>query len=167
MQKSVVISIPVPKHVKQFMLAEFGPEEPLRVHQNQFLGNAVKLVLIKNPFRQNRKKLDPNQKHAPRKQEHVKIVLPTALKHFTISEERLQHLGQFLQKFFTQQMYQFIKGAVHYTQNETDAVRSFCRVYNIDPDSYDDETARKAWRDYKNKVFEANTSLTELAETDS
>ncbi|TPE43957.1 hypothetical protein [Pontibacter mangrovi] len=125
------------------------------------MGNAVKLVLIKNPYRINRQKL------APVRQEHVKIVLPTSLKHYTISEERLQHLGQFFQKFFTQQMFQFIKGAVHYTQNETDAVRSFCRVYNIDPDSYDDETARKAWRDYKNKVFEANTSLLELSGNES
>lgn len=159
MCKQVVISVPLKRHVKEFLLREFGPVEPLRIDQRQFIGQTVKLVLTKNPYRINTRKRIQCEESRP---DILKIVLPTSLKHHVIEDARILDLSKFFEKFFVQQMVQFIKGAVHYTQNETDAVKVFCRAYNINPDHYDDETARKAWRDYKNNLFEANSQYMEL-----
>lgn len=139
-----VISIPVKRHVLQFFESEFGPQ-PMYIHQNQFLGSTLKLVLTKQPYRINRPKLVLPAK----RQVQMQVQLPKALKHYIVEEQGLQELGKWMEKFFLQQLISFVKGAAAYGQPEYNALVKFFAHYNLDADSYDIESARKAMRDYR------------------
>lgn len=135
-------------HVRQFLLKELGPE-PVSIHQNTFMGRSVRMKTEKLPYRQ----LDrPVAASGP----VLKLVLPTALRHHTLTAESAKQIGEMLNKFFQQQMIQFVKGQVAVTQNERAALRSFYNLYEINPSDYDLEEARKVYRDYRDKVMKAN-----------
>ncbi|GAB2954660.1 hypothetical protein GCM10027048_20190 [Hymenobacter coalescens] len=152
MKNTPTFAIPVPGHVKQFLLSEFGPE-PLNIHQNTFMGRVTLMKVEKVPFRQLEKESKPDPK------KNLLIALPTALKHYRITPDGGREIGEMLQKFFQQQMILFVKGQVAATGNERAALRSFFNLYGLDPDAYDLEVARKVYRDYKDRVLKANGHL--------
>ncbi|MDO7851581.1 hypothetical protein [Hymenobacter convexus] len=148
MSASPVFAIPVRAHVRQFLLKEFGPDI-WQIHQNTFLGRTVRMKVEKLPYRQlNRPEVATGTV--------VRLSLPTALKHYTLTPESAKEVGEMLDKFFQQQMIQFVKGQVAVTQNERAALRSFYKLYDINPSDYDLEEARKVWRDYKDRVLKEN-----------
>lgn len=148
MSKPTVYAIPVRDHVRQFLLKEFGPE-PWQIHQNTFLGRTVGMKVEKLPYRQ----LDRPE---PITGSVLRLTLPTALKHYTLTPESAKKLGLVLDKFFQQQFIQFVKGQVAVTQNERGAVRCFYKLYDINPSDFDLEEARKVYRDYKDRVLREN-----------
>lgn len=148
MSKPTVFAIPVRAHVRQFLLKEFGPE-PWQIHQNTFMGRTVRMKVEKLPYRQ----LDRPE---PIVGSVLRLTLPTALKHYTLTSSSAKEVGEMLDKFFQQQMIQFVKGQVAVTQNERAALRSFYKLYDINPSDYDLEEARKVYRDYKDKVLREN-----------
>ncbi|UOQ96633.1 hypothetical protein MUN81_15460 [Hymenobacter sp. 5317J-9] len=148
MSASPVFAIPVRAHVRQFLLKEFGPDI-WQIHQNTFLGRTVRMKVEKLPYRQlSRPEVATGTV--------VRLSLPTALKHYTLTVESAKEVGEMLDKFFQQQMIQFVKGQVAVTQNERAALRSFYKLYDINPSDYDLEEARKVWRDYKDRVLKEN-----------
>jgi hypothetical protein len=148
----MIKDIPVSRHIKSFLTAEFGPE-PIAIHQNTFLGSVILLVAEKSPYRQCAPKLNTE------KLVTIKVKLPVTLKHRTISPESLKSLGVFFDKLFRQQFIMYMKGQVKITNNEYHAICSFYKDYQINPDDLDLETLRKVWRDYKEKVYRSNTRL--------
>ena len=148
MSKPTVFALPVHAHVRQFLLKELGPE-PINIHQNTFMGRSVRMKTEKLPYRQLDK---PVAVTGP----VLKLVLPTALRHYSLTLESAKQIGEMLNKFFQQQMIQFVKGQVAVTQNERAALRSFYKMYEINPTDYDLEEARKVYRDYRDKVMKAN-----------
>ncbi|WP_375418146.1 hypothetical protein [uncultured Hymenobacter sp.] len=147
--KAPAFAIPMRPHVKQYFLKEFGPE-PLQIHQNTFLGRMVAMNVEKQPYRQLHRVV------APSEQASYRLTLPTALKHYVLTLESLREMGETLDKFFQQQLILFVKGQIAVTGNERAALRSFFKLYEINPSDYDLEAARKVFRDYKDKVLKAN-----------
>lgn len=147
--KLPIFAIPVRPHVRQFLLCEYGLEQPHAVHQNTFIGRAVRMKLEKQPFRQlNRgEQVEGASWH---------FTLPTALKHYTLTLESARQLGQMFDKLFQQQLIMWVKAQVAATGNERLALRTFCKNYDIDPSHADLETLRKIYRDYKDKVLNEN-----------
>jgi hypothetical protein len=148
LSKPAVFAIPVRAHVRQFLLKEFGPDI-WQIHQNTFLGRTVRMKVEKLPYLQLHK---PDVATGS----VVRLQLPTALKHYTLTIDSAREVGEMLDKFFQQQMIQFVKGQVAVTQNERAALRSFYKLYDINPSDYDLEEARKVWRDYKDRVLKHN-----------
>ena len=144
-----MFAIPVRPHVRQFLLQEFGVEQPWPIHQNTFLGRVVRMKIEKHPFRQLRR---AEKVEGP----VVQLTLPTALRHYTLTVESARQLGEMLEKFFQQQMFVFVKGHVVASQNERAALRCFCKLYDIDPSDADLELLRKTYRDYKEKLLRTN-----------
>jgi len=149
--KLPVFAIPVRPHVRQFLLQEFGGgEQPLPIHQNTFLGRVVRMKIEKVPFRQVRPKETEVQGAV------FRLTLPVALKHYIITCDGARQIGEMLEKYFQQQLIQWVKGQVVATQNERAALRSFCKYYDIDPSDADLEMLRKIYRDYKDKLLRHN-----------
>lgn len=149
MKNPTVFAIPVRPHVLQYLLHEFGAEQPHAVHQNTFIGRVVRMKIEKQPFRQLHR---PEQPVGAAYQ----LTLPTSLKHYTLTPEAARQIGEMLDKLFQQQLIMFVKGQVIATQNERLALRSFCKLYDIDPSDADLEMLRKIYRDYKDKVLREN-----------
>lgn len=156
MKNTPTFAIPVPAHVKHYLLRVFGPE-PLNIHQNTFMGRVTLLTAEKVPFRQ----LDKEARPDPRRS--LLISMPTALKHYRITPDGGREMGEMLEKFFQQQMIAFVMGQVVLSGNERAALRSFFNLYGFDPDEYDLETARKAYRDFKDRILKANGQLDLMA----
>lgn len=146
--KPTIYPVPVRAHVRQFLLKEFG-NDPWAIHQNTYLGRSVLMVVEKLPYR---------QLHRPEVLEGtaVRLTLPTALKHYTLTPESARELGAMFDKLFQQQLIMFVKGQVAVTQNELAALRCFYRLYDINPDDFDLEVGRKVYRDYKDKILREN-----------
>jgi len=144
-----VYAIPVLPHVRQFMLKKFGGAQPHPVHQNTFMGRVVRMKVEKQPFRQ------LNRAEQPQGAVYL-LSLPTSLKHHTITPEAAKQMGEMFDKLFLEQMIMFVLGQVVATQNERQALRSFCQLYDIDPSHADLEVLRKCYRDYKDKVLKEN-----------
>jgi hypothetical protein len=147
--KLSIFAIPVRPHVRQFLLLEYGVQQPHAVHQNTFIGRAVRMKLEKQPFR---------QLHRIEQTEGTSwhFTLPTALKHYTLTPDAAKQLGEMFDKLFNQQLIMWVKAQVAATGNEREALRTFCKNYNIDPSHADLETLRKIYRDYKDKVLREN-----------
>jgi len=156
--KSTVISLPVRPHVRQFLVQEFGPDNPEahRAHQNTYLGKQILLVAEKLPYRLQRVTAPPPLRTSYR------IQLPKVLKHFSITDEGRQRLGEGLEKYFQDALVMFVKGQVAVTGNELAALKTFFRLYDINPDDYDLEAGRKQYRDYKDKILRFNGQFLEL-----
>ena len=146
-----IYAIPVRPHVRQFMLKKFGGAQPHPVHQNTFLGRVVRMKIEKQPFRQLHRAEQPEGAV-------YQLTLPTALKHYTITASSAKQMGEMFDKLFLEQMIMFVLGQVVATQNERQAIRSFCQLYDIDPSDADLEVLRKCYRDYKDTVLKENGS---------
>lgn len=144
-----IFAIPVRSHVRQYMLHEFGAAQPHLVHQNTFMGRVVRMMLEKQPFRQLRQQERPEGAA-------YQFTLPTALRHYTLTAESAKAMGEMFDKLFQQQLIMWVKAQVAATGNERKALRSFCKLYDIDPSSADLEMLRKIYRDYKDKVLREN-----------
>ncbi|MVN77833.1 hypothetical protein GO988_15990 [Hymenobacter sp. HMF4947] len=149
MKNTPIFAIPVRPHVRQFMLYKYGPAQPHAVHQNTFLGRVVRMKIEKQPFRQLRQAEKPEGSV-------YQLTLPTALRHYTISPESAKQMGEMFDKLFQEALIMFVIGQVIATGNERKALRSFCKLYGIDPSDADLEVLRKVYRDYKEKVLEDN-----------
>jgi hypothetical protein len=148
--KPAIFAVPVRAHVRQFLLLEYGVTQPHAVHSNTFIGRAVRMKLEKQPFRQLHRTEQPEGTA-------WHFTLPTALKHFIMTPEAAKQLGEMFDKLFNQQLIMWVKAQVAATGNEREALRTFCKNYNIDPSHADLETLRKVYRDYKDKVLRENT----------
>jgi hypothetical protein len=135
--------------VRQFLLHEYGAMQPHPMHQNTFIGRVVRMKLEKQPYRQLQRVEQPI---GPTYQ----VTLPTALKHCTLTPESAKQLGEMFDKLFQQQLIMWVKAQVAATGNERKALRSFCKLYAIDPSQADLEMLRKIYRDYKDKVLREN-----------
>jgi hypothetical protein len=153
--KSALIPIPVPPHVRQFLLKKFGAD-PHHVHQNTYIGRQVLMVTEKLPYRLTRVSPPPMPSSCYR------IILPSVLKHHSITEDGRRALGAALEKYFLDCMISYINGFVAATQNERAGLRAFFALYDINPDDYDLETGRKAYRDYKDRVLRYNDEFLAL-----
>ena len=131
------------------MLSEVGVQQPHALHQNTLFGRAVRMKVEKQPFRQLHKS---ERVEGPA----YEFTLPTALKYYTLTQEAARQLGELYNKLFQEQLIMWVKGQVVVTQNEREAIRSFCKNYDIDPDDADLEMLRKIYRDYKDKVLREN-----------
>ncbi|MGI4835087.1 MAG: hypothetical protein ACRYFK_16665 [Janthinobacterium lividum] len=149
MSKLPIFAIPVRAHVRQYLLHEYGGEQPHAVHQNTFMGRVVKMKIEKSPFRQLRRE-------ARAEGPAYELTLPTALKHYTLTPESVRQIGEMFDKLFQQQLIMWVKAQVAVTGNERAALRSFCKYYDIDPSDADLEVLRKVYRDYKDKVLRDN-----------
>jgi hypothetical protein len=123
--------------------------QPWPVHQNTFIGRVVRMKLEKQPFRQLQRVEQPEGAV-------VKLTLPVVLKHCTLTPESARQLGEMFDKLFQQQLIMWVKAQVAVTGNERKALRSFCKLYDIDPSQADLEMLRKIYRDYKDKVLREN-----------
>lgn len=133
------------------MLKKFGGAQPHAVHQNTFMGRVVRMKVEKLPFRQ-------GGRAEPPEGAVYLLSLPTALKHYTITTSSAKQIGEMFDKLFLEQMIMFVLGQVVATQNERQALRSFCQLYDIDPSDADLEVLRKSYRDYKDTVLRDNGS---------
>lgn len=137
--------IPVRPHVKAFLIGEFGAE-PITAHSKNSVGSLVVLVAQKLPYDLVAPKPTP-------KLCHIQIKLPLSLKYYKITPLKATHLGFAFEKLFQTALIQFVKGQVALTDNELHAIKSFYAIYDINPDDYDVELARKCWRDYKESEY--------------
>jgi hypothetical protein len=146
---AAVVYIPVKRHVRQFLLKELG-QDPFHVDQRTFLGKLVQMATDKQPYRLVRaeKPLEPETRFG--------LVLPKALKHHSISEEKRRQIGDALEKYFQEILVNFVKAQVAVTQNELAALKQFFKFYDLNPDHYDLEAGRKQYRDYKDKILRNN-----------
>lgn len=153
MSKSTFITIPVRKHVREFLLKEFATpgEDYIRVHQNTFIGKTIVMAVDKLPYRQLKEKEAKGGNIA-----ELSLQLPKALKHYVMTEQNKKALSEFFDKYFQQQLLFFVKGQIAATGNELAAITMFINVYQIDTESYDLELARKCWRDYKDRIYKVN-----------
>ena len=149
MSKPAIFAIPVRRHVRQFLLCEYGLAQPHAMRQDSFIGKAVRMKLEKQPFRQLHRSEQPEGAS-------WHLTLPTALKHYTLTPESARQLGEMFDKLFNQQLIMWVKAQVAATGNERESLRTFCKNYNIDPSDADLETLRKVYRDYKDKVLREN-----------
>lgn len=160
MRNSTFITIPLRKHIQEFIMHEFGRpgEDFIRVHQNSYLGKIIVMVIEKLPYRQLKEKeiiLKPN-KAGVLKTAELKILLPKDYKYYAIVPEKKKILADFLEKDFQQKFIFFIKGQVAITGNELHSIKMFFNLYQVDSESYDIDVGRKCWRDYKDRVYAIN-----------
>jgi hypothetical protein len=141
----MVKNIPVRPHVKAFLLGEFGLE-PIAAHSKGLVGSALNCVAQRIPYNLTASKL-------PSGGCTIQIKLPLSLKHYKITPDNAKKLGYHFEKLFQQALIQFIKGQVAITDNDSHAIKTFYALYNINPDDYDLESARKCWRDYKESQY--------------
>jgi hypothetical protein len=149
LSKLPTFAIPVRSHVRQFLLLEYGVAQPHPLHQNTFMGRVVRMKIEKHPFRQAHRQEQPEGAV-------YEVSLPTALRHYTLTPEGARQIGEMFDKLFQQQLIMWVKGQVAATGNERKALRSFCKLYDIDPSEADLEMLRKIYRDYKDKVLREN-----------
>lgn len=156
---AAIIYVPVKPHIRQFLLQELG-NDPFHIDQRTYIGKLVLMALEKSPYRLTRaeKPLDADKRFG--------LVLPKALKHYTISEEKRRQLGEILEKYFQEVLVTYMKGQVGVTQNELGALKHFFRIYDLNPDQYDLEAGRKQWRDYKDRILRVNGQYLNLYELD-
>jgi len=142
----------VRKHIKEFIMQEFGlpGEDYIRVHLNSFLGKTILMNAEKLPYRQIKPKEDPISAT------ELRILLPTAIKHYTVTAASKELISEWFEKYFQQQFIFFVKGQIAITGNELGAIRMFMKLYRVDTESYDLELARKCWRDYKDRIYKVN-----------
>ena len=154
MIKSTYISISVRKHIRDFIMQEFGlPEEDfIRIHLNSLLGKIILMNAEKLPYRQLKPKEDSLSAT------ELKILLPTAIKHYTVTAASKILIAEWFEKFFQQQFVFFVKGQISITGNELGAIRMFLKLYQVDTEAYDLELGRKCWRDYKDRIYKVNNS---------
>lgn len=157
MKIAPIFAIPVRPHVRQWLIKDLGPD-PAPANQNTWLGRIVMLKLEKLPYAQ----LAVPRSVQPTRDTY-RVQLPKALKHQSLTADSAVLLGEFLNKEFVQQMLIFLKGQITATGNEHAALRSFFRYYEINPDDYDFEAARKAWRDHKDSQLARNGQAALLA----
>jgi hypothetical protein len=91
----------------------------------------------------------------------IRIKLPLSLKHHKITAQKGEKLGYAFEKLFQLALVQFIKGQVALSDNEGHAINSFYALYDINPDDYDVESARKCWRDYKEAEYKRGVRASE------
>lgn len=149
LSKLPTFAIPVRAHVRQYMLHEIGAQQPHPVHQNTLIGRVVRMKVEKQPFRQLRAVEKPEGSA-------YQLTLPTALRHYILTPESAKQIGEMYEKLFQQELIMFVKGHIAASQNEREALRRFCKLYNIDPSDADLEMLRKIYRDYKDKVLREN-----------
>ncbi|MDJ1502735.1 hypothetical protein [Xanthocytophaga agilis] len=86
----------------------------------------------------------------------LKVQLPQDLKHYTISDQKLKELGDYLKKYMQTAFIHYMIGQVTAGQSDWSAVRRFYNQYEFNPDHYDMDTLRKVWRDYKDRIARIN-----------
>jgi hypothetical protein len=114
------------------------------------MGRTLRMMAEKQPYRQ------LNRPTPPPESASYRCALPTALKHYVITPDSAREVGEMLEKYFQQQLIMFVKGQIAATGNERQALRSFMKLYDINPSQYDLEHARKVFRDYKDNVLRHN-----------
>jgi len=141
------IEVPVHRATRVFFQREFGVNGGfVKARLDNLIGTALQLAAEKPTYR----RVSVRRKAQTHK---MKIVLPQELSYGKITECRLEAIGKHLDAMFRQQFFLFVKGAVVTGCSDNFAVVSFVENYRIKEDDWAMDTAKKAWRDYKSRIF--------------
>lgn len=153
--KERYIEVLVPRHIRQFLLREYGGgTDSLRASQNNFLGAVVVSVCEKVPYRQvrTRKKALSSK---------VRIYLPSLVKYAHVSEKTLIDLGVIFEKLFFEKLRSFVSCGFYVHHSERNAVDLFLQLYDINPDDWDLDAAYACWKRYKKEIGQKKTANTQ------
>lgn len=143
LSKEKYIEVLVPRHVRQFMLLEYGGgKEAIKATQNQFIGAMVVAVCEKVPYSRvrSRKKFKGSK---------VRIVLPFDAEYSHVSLQTLTDLSVIFEKLFFEKFRAFVSCGFYVHTSERNAVDLFLQVYDINPDDWDLDAAYACWKRYK------------------
>lgn len=138
------LDVPVTNAVYTYFMKEYAKEGEGFVHGrlNGSLGGLVRLLVEKQPYRQCmlRKKI-PGKK--------LRLVLPDSLKNVMVREETIMAVGAHFESMMRQEFIAFVSGASMCGSSVNFAVEAFLKFYEISPDDWSADTARKCYRDAK------------------
>lgn len=141
--KDRYIEVPVPGHVRQFLLREYGfGAESIKATQNQLLGAIVVSACEKVPY--NRVRSRKKQKGSK-----VKIILPADAEYAHVSLQTLTDLSVIFEKLFFDRMRAFVTCGYYINKSELATVALFLKLYDINPDDWDQDAAYACWKRYK------------------
>ena len=145
------IEVLVPRHIRQFLLIEYGTGGVIRAYQNQFIGALVVSVCEKIPYRQvrSRKRLFGSK---------VRIYLPELAECAHVSGKTLQDLSVIFEKLFFDKFRSFVSCGYYIHHSERNAADLFLQVYDINPDDWDLDAAYACWKRHKENL-EGNPQL--------
>lgn len=140
------VEVPVHKATRQFFWREYNAKNGyVKATLDNWLGSSLLCVNEKPIYRRivvRRKSRDVK----------IKIVLPQDIAFSKVTADRLEALGKLMDSSFRNIFYSYVKGAVQTGCSENFGVIRFLDVYAISEDDWNEETAKKAWRDYKERM---------------
>lgn len=142
------VTIPVKPATKAYILAHYSTIEPLEVRQYEHLG-AILLMLADKPNYKFRKKEQEVGK------EKLILALPTSLKHAVFHEKKRLMMGEVLNKFVVEQFLAHVTALICQGWSENKSVEDFMDRYQINPDQWEVDAARRLWRHYKEQKLKA------------
>jgi hypothetical protein len=141
------IEVLVPRHVRQFLLMEYADlkAEFIKACQNQFFGALVVSVCEKVPYGRvrSRKRFKGSK---------LRIVLPKSAEDSHVSAQTLVDLGVIFEKLFFEKFTAFVRCGYYVHNSELNTVALFLKVYDINPDDWDQDAAYACWKRYKVKL---------------
>jgi hypothetical protein len=135
------VMVPLYPHVIGYMLKAYGEGNGhLHARLNGFMGGILQMFTEKQPYRRARfSKRLPGRK--------LKVILPDAFRYAAVREDMVFALAKFFQNHFKERFLAFVEGAVACGSSDNGAVEMFLSKYDISPDDWCSDTARKCWRD--------------------
>ena len=135
------VMVPLAPHVIDYMIRSYGEGNKfVHARLNGFMGGVLQMMTEKQPYRRAR-----FTKRLPGKK--LKVQLPDAYRYAVIREDNVYALSKFFQNHFKERFLAFVDGAVSCGSSDNGAVEMFLSKYNISPDDWCADTARKCWRD--------------------
>lgn len=135
------VMVPLAPHVIDYMIRSYGEGNKfVHARLNGFMGGVLQMMTEKQPYRRAR-----FTKRLPGKK--LKVQLPDAYRYAVIREDNVYALSKFFQNHFKERFLAFVDGAVSCGSSDNGAVEMFLSKYNISPDDWCSDTARKCWRD--------------------
>lgn len=144
--KDRYIEVLVPRHVRQFLLMEYGGgTESIHASQNQFIGAMVVAVCEKIPYGRvrSRKKFKGSK---------VRITLPFDAEYSHVSLQTLTDLSVIFEKLFFEKLRAFVSCGYYVHTSERNTVDLFLQIYDINPDDWDLDAAYACWKRYKKEL---------------
>lgn len=141
--KDRYIEVLVPRHIRQFLLMEYGTKaECIRASHNQFIGSLVVSVCEKVPYGRvrSRKKFKGSK---------VRIILPFDAEYSHVSLKTLTDLSIIFEKLFFEKLRAFVTCGHYVHISERNTVDLFLQIYDINPDDWDLDAGYACWKRYK------------------
>lgn len=135
------VLVPLAPHVIEYMIRAYGEgNKYVHARLNGFMGGVLQMMTEKQPYRRAR-----FTKRLPGKK--LKVQLPDAYRYAVVREDSVYALAKFFQNHFKERFLAFVDGAVSCGSSDNGAVEMFLSKYEISPDDWCADTARKCWRD--------------------